>query len=67
MKRTRKTIKHQGMKIRVLGWGRTYSIWLFAQDGRRLERVFIDSGYRSRKAAMIAGRKAVEILQRVAA
>lgn len=64
MKRSRITITYKGMKIRVLGWGNTFSYWLFTVgEKRRVTRVAINSGFKSKHAAIKTARQNVNLLE----
>lgn len=62
MNRTRETIKYKGFRIRVLGWGNTYSAWVMAPVGRELVRLQIISGDFSKTQAIRHGMQAVNLI-----
>lgn len=62
MKRTRQTVKYHGFKVRILGWGNTYSAWVMAKEGRRLTRIAIHSGFSSKAKAIAAGKIQIDLL-----
>jgi hypothetical protein len=62
MKRTRMTVKYNGFKVRILGWGNTYSAWVMANEGRKLVRLAIHSGFTSKAKAVKAGKLQIDLL-----
>lgn len=63
MKRTRMTVKYDGYKIRVLGWGNTYSAWVMGLVNGKLTRVAIQSGgFTSKAKAVAAGKQHIDLI-----